>query len=295
MKKINKSGSCISKCIILTTLCNNNCRLCLVGDIKKEHKRISALRGELNEGIKKGCKRVILTGGEPTIHPDFLKVIRLCKDLGYKKITVISNGRMFSNISFLKKAIEEGMDEVVFSIYSSDSGIHDYLTMVPGSLRETAAGLENMKKLQQPVIINTAISKKNYKHLPELSKMLAGLGAEQQQFEFVRPIGMAQKNYSFVVPEMNHVVNYVHKAIDICIKNGVRAKVEGIPFCLMKGYTRYVNTLEEQKNNDMSEEDIKSHIKFKKCQICKYYQICTGVWKEYTQRMGDKEFLPVRF
>ncbi|MBT3465167.1 radical SAM protein, partial [archaeon] len=117
------------KHIRITSLCNNNCSFCLAGDMSNEgHYEIDRIKKELEDGIKEGCTRVILSGGEPSIHPDFPKIIKLAKSIGYKKIQTISNGRMFSYRKFLNDCIGSGLSEITFSIHGHTSEIHDALT-----------------------------------------------------------------------------------------------------------------------------------------------------------------------
>jgi len=284
-----KQDTKTAKCIILTTLCNNNCKICLMGqNTHKQHKELSHIKEEI-KNKDKYSKTLVLTGGEPTIHPDFIEILRFSKGLGYGKISVISNGRMFSNLSFLKRSIHNGMDEVIFSVLSADPKIHDPITRVPKSLRQTLKGISNLKKLGYKIKTNTVICKGNYSSLPRTAKALIALGADRIQFEFIRPIGNAAKYLHDVVPKISSVINSVKEAIDVCIQNSIHAQVEGIPSCLMHGYSDYVNTLKDQEHNDISKEDIKSHVKFHGCSACRYDSSCIGIWKEYVENMGSGE------
>lgn len=50
-----------------------------------------ALRSE--KPIK--CTAVQFAGGEPTVHPDFIKIIKDAKNLGFAQIQVATNGMDF--------------------------------------------------------------------------------------------------------------------------------------------------------------------------------------------------------
>lgn len=60
-------------------------------------------------------KDVILIGGEPTIHPLFLKAVKIIRDKGLIP-KVVSNSLCFSNIDFIKEAENAGLDMVVSSV-----------------------------------------------------------------------------------------------------------------------------------------------------------------------------------
>lgn len=284
-----------SKCIILTTLCNNQCKNCLLeGNLKREHNDLAQIRGQLIKGIEESYERAIILGGEPTIHPNFLKIIRLAKEIGYKNITILSNGRMFSYMGFLKETIDAGANEIVVSIYSNNPDTHDSITCVKGSFDQTLNALMNMKKLNYPRIVGTVVTKQNYQDLPQLSNMLAGIGVINHQFEFIRPVGKAQDNYSVMVPRIKEVARYLEEAIKIDIENKINVRIESVPPCIMEEYSPYINTIKEESINQISEEDIKDHIKPKDCQACRYDKVCVGIWKEYAEREGFEEFIPVK-
>ena len=100
-----------SKHILITGLCNNNCMFCFSkGILKKQHKPLQQIKKELKEGIKEGCEKLVLSGGEPTIHPNFLEILEEGKKADYKSISTITNGRMFSYQGFLDRAIAKGSE-----------------------------------------------------------------------------------------------------------------------------------------------------------------------------------------
>jgi len=92
---------------------------------------------------------------------------------------------------------------------------------------------------------------------------------------------------------MKDVVPYLADAIENEIKNNIEVRIEGMPFCVIGDYSGHINKIEQEKINDISRKDIKDHIKFKGCKMCKYDRVCVGVWKEYAEKEGEGEFIPV--
>ncbi|MFP4118344.1 MAG: hypothetical protein ACLFTR_05485, partial [Candidatus Woesearchaeota archaeon] len=95
------------------------------------------------------------------------------------------------------------------------------------------------------------------------------------------------------------------KGIDIAVDNGVRVMVESVPLCLMAGYEAYVSELYipdtriEEKDRIIEDfrkakAESKSKIKSTYCTECKFYEICEGPWREYPDRFGWDEFVPVK-
>src|SRR5262245_19451465 len=61
----------------LTSMCNNKCTFCL--DALAHNETMAAdeeVKHRIIEGRKNGATRLILSGGEPTIHPNYVKFIR---------------------------------------------------------------------------------------------------------------------------------------------------------------------------------------------------------------------------
>ena len=76
--------------------CNNHCTFCLDSNAHDGTMRNNLdIKVQIIEGRKKGMSRLILSGGEPTMHPNFLDFVKLGKRAGYPKVQTVTNGRMF--------------------------------------------------------------------------------------------------------------------------------------------------------------------------------------------------------
>jgi len=81
-------------------------------------KMLDALRAE--EPIK--CTAVQFSGGEPTIHPDFVKIVKAAKDRNFAQVQAATNGIEFAKrYDLLKDASQAGLN----TIYLSFDGLTD--------------------------------------------------------------------------------------------------------------------------------------------------------------------------
>jgi len=114
--------------IDLTNRCNMNCPICFANanhqgyvyepDAETLGRMMDALRAE--EPIK--CTAVQFSGGEPTIHPDFVKIIGMAKQRDFAQIQVATNGIKFAkDYEMFKAASEAGLN----SVYLSFDGVSD--------------------------------------------------------------------------------------------------------------------------------------------------------------------------
>lgn len=285
-------------------LCNNNCLFCVQGPEKKKfgNKKTSELKDIIRKASK-DCEMIVFTGGEPTIRKDLIELVAYAKKLGFKLIQIQSNGRMFAYEKFCRDIIAAGANEFGLALHGHTAELHDYLTGAQ-SFRQTIAGIHNLKKLKQVVIMNTVITKSNYRNLPDIAKLMVGLDVDKFQFAFVHALGAAGKNFDRVVPRISMAVPYVKRGLDIGKKFGKNAVVEAIPFCLMDSYEQCISEVSMPKmkifdQNHIVADYTKSRItegksKGIKCAKCIYDDICEGPWKEYPQAFGWDEFNPVK-
>ncbi|MDD5067656.1 MAG: radical SAM protein [bacterium] len=282
--------------------CNNLCKFCVQGrkrDLLLD-KTTDKLKRVLSEA-RRTCQQIVFTGGEPTVRPDFLELAAYARSLGFKRIQVQSNGRMFAYKRFCREAVDAGVNEFGLALHGHIPELHNYLTSSE-AFHETVQGFRNLKALGQSVFSNTVITKSNYRHLPEISRLLVSLKADQFQFAFVHALGSAQQNFFSVVPRMSMVIPYVKKGLDTGERAGVRGMTEAIPYCLMAGYEQYIAerfipSTEIYEFNVKVEFDkvrpVLAKKKGKECRTCRYDRICEGTWREYPARYGFSEFKPV--
>ena len=117
----------------------------------------------------------MFTGGEPTVHPDLLECVAYAKSLGYQEIQIQSNGRKFSDISYLEKLIAYGVTEFSPAIHGFHAETHDRLVGSPGAWKEVVEGIRNLRKLNQRIIINSVITEGNFREIPALAMLLVKL------------------------------------------------------------------------------------------------------------------------
>ena len=285
--------------------CNNHCLFCVQGD--KREKCSFRDSDEIKKyliGAKRTCDSIVFTGGEPTIHPNFLNLIRTAKKLSFKTIQIQSNGRMFAYEKFCKETIKAGANEFSPALHGHTAALHDYLTSAPGSFKQVIQGIINLKNLNQQVITNTVVTKPNYRHLPKIAKLLVKLDVDQFQFAFVHITGSALKNKDFIVPQISKIMPYIKKGLDIGIAAGKKVMTEAIPYCFMRRYENYIaeKIIPESMviENEFKISDYKKYrlnygkIKGSNCKKCGYFKICEGPWKEYPELFGWEEFKPIK-
>ncbi|MBI5025660.1 MAG: radical SAM protein [Nitrospirae bacterium] len=119
--------------IDLTGRCNLSCNICFADSNKYIYEpsfdEVYQMLKKLQDERPAPCTTVQYTGGEPTIHPRFLDIVKASKELGFTHIQVATNGVKFSDPEFAMKAKEAGlqylylqMDGVTDDVYEKIRG-----------------------------------------------------------------------------------------------------------------------------------------------------------------------------
>ncbi len=110
--------------------CNLRCKWCYADPTKFENGEVMTL-DTVEDSIKlfKGLPldRVILIGGEPTIHPDFFTIIEMVRDAGLKP-ALVTNGIKLKNKNFLQKILDAGMTSITISLKAPNYKLYKEFT-----------------------------------------------------------------------------------------------------------------------------------------------------------------------
>jgi MoaA/NifB/PqqE/SkfB family radical SAM enzyme len=94
-----------------------------------------------------------LTGGEPTLHPDFLKLLALIRvEFPQNLIRLLTNGRTLADPDFARRTCGIGglPFEFALPMFGGDARSHEAISRTTGSFAQTSAGLRNLEKHRRP-------------------------------------------------------------------------------------------------------------------------------------------------
>lgn len=145
--------------------CNLKCKNCY---IKSDYNKNSAdfldiekVKQALIFAKNNNVSSLYLTGGEPLMHPDFNRILRMC--LKVTSTTVITNGVMINDkkARFLRKIDDESQFETIYriSLDSTDELENDNYR-ARGSFRHALSAIQSLLKYE----FNPIISVVNYKN-----------------------------------------------------------------------------------------------------------------------------------
>ncbi|MBT3193208.1 MAG: radical SAM protein [Verrucomicrobia bacterium] len=181
----------------ISHVCNNNCLFCL--DAERLPSRCfeptALLATTILEAHNSGHERLILSGGEPTIHPQFVDIVRYAFKVGFPQIQTITNGRMLSYPSFAESVVRAGLSEATFSVHGHTPELHDRLTGVEGSFDQAVRGIRNVQDIGGCIVnADIVVNKQNYAHIADIIAFFSSLGVYEYDLLHVIPFGRAFPN-----------------------------------------------------------------------------------------------------
>lgn len=228
----------------LNRACNNRCIFCLDKEMfDGTMLSVNEIKKDLLRGRKLGIVRVVLSGGEATIHPEFLNIVKMAKKLGYAHVQVITNGRMFSYSSFLRQAVAAGLDEVTFSLHGHSPKIHDGLTGINGSFAQAFSGLRSALAIKDLIIsIDIVLNKENIRYLYEILLFYINLGVYEFDLLNIVPFGRAWDNWTklWYDPRKYHTI--LKKALALSKDKRLHIWTNRFPAEYLEGYEKMIQS-----------------------------------------------------
>ncbi len=188
----------------LTRVCNNRCLFCHDSVLHDGSRLpVDQLRAEIHSGRRGGAERLILSGGEPTLHPSFIDLIAYGRTRGYSWIQAVSNGRMFAYPGFVQRCLAAGLDEVTLSLHGHTPALHDRLVGVPGAFAQSLLGLDQLLAAGLVVSVDVVLTALNLPELPELIGFYLERGVREFDLLWLVPFGRAWQDRQrlFIPPD----------------------------------------------------------------------------------------------
>ncbi|MBQ8131093.1 MAG: radical SAM protein [Bacilli bacterium] len=159
--------------------CNSHCFMCHYAGRKDSYNISMEQYEELLEYAKKEkIKTIRFTGGEPLIHQNILEFIKKANNYHFQT-SIITNGFLLKKMA--RQLIESGLTQYIISIDGSCPQIHDNLRNFKGCFKNAIEGIKLLRENnpQIKIRVNTVVSGRNIKDLPNIYSLLNKLGVNQ--------------------------------------------------------------------------------------------------------------------
>ncbi|MEP6820238.1 MAG: radical SAM protein [bacterium] len=175
----------------LTNICNLHCSYCLRDEDALYHSPAHFLSLELFARVARqardcmGIEQIMFTGGEPTLHPDFAKIIEAVAAEGLQ-CSFVTNGWHFDRIWPLLLQHRETVTHVAFSLDGATREAHDRWRG-EGSFERVVRAFSRCWASQFPFQVKVGIRRDTVPQLEQIALFASRLGAVGVSFAHIMP------------------------------------------------------------------------------------------------------------
>jgi MoaA/NifB/PqqE/SkfB family radical SAM enzyme len=287
--------------VILGYDCNLACDYCTITPAMRTRSLApAAVVAAMRTGRSHGYDRIAFTGGEPTIRPDLVALIKAARKLGFEDIKVQSNGLLFTQVN-VARLVDAGVTRFHVSIHTHEARAYDALVQRAGAYASMEQGLRNVVASGRDVVVDVIIKSDTYRRLPDAIEWIAARGVRAVHFWYVSLTdGNAERVES--LPAMTQAMPYVRRALEIGRERELELSSLHLPRCLLgddwthawdPGSMR-VLVVTPDATFELEDSRLAGRNHVPACAGCRFETICPGVRDDYLQRFGDVEIAAAR-
>ena len=294
-------GTC-NAYLALGYACNERCRCCPLVHKNDREKFISLdrLLQEADQMVSYGVTDVTLSGGEPTLHPDILQLVKYFHGKGIS-VHILSNGERFSDTAFADEFLKlstNGDVTVTTTFHSWNAAEHEYQNGSQGSFLRSLNGLKYLDRNGLQVSIKHCITKNNYRCLPTYVRFVLESFSSQAEIQLwgIDLFGLERKFAQENFVNFQLIKPYIQEAIDVFEASERSRKqtlnINNLPLCMCDCYYwRYFTPPEKDSYVDHNNEGrtlkansgpISIH-----CKECLFRSMCMGAYFSNFELLGD--------
>ena len=175
----------------LTTHCPHRCRHCFLGDrLGRGHAPAATVHRALDLAAEWMVKEIVISGGEPTMHPDFVSILNHSREVS-AHVRLLTNG-WTQRPAVIRALAQPGISvEVPLLGFEED---HDWMTQTPGSFQRIRKTLELYREAGIDLTLTTTVTRKTVNALAKLQAL-----ANEMNIPFaptsLSPQGLARENW----------------------------------------------------------------------------------------------------
>ncbi len=154
----HQSSACLAN-IDLTNRCNLSCPICFANAgasgyvYQPSFEQIVAMLQQLRDLRPTPATAVQFSGGEPTIHPEFHRIVSAAREMGFSNIQIATNGLTHANAAFADKSVEAGLHTLYLQFDGVGEAAHEHTRNHPGIWQKKLACIENCRRVGMKVCL----------------------------------------------------------------------------------------------------------------------------------------------
>ena len=245
----------------ITYRCNDECPFCIAYEQRRDHLPDLSFENVIKNyeffSKKFNISRIVFTGGEPTLHPEFVNILKYFKEQKSIIVNFVTNAINFGNKEFLEKIsplfLDEPKNKNNYLVFSAN----DYPLKDPkrnSIIKKRINGIINLMQSKLPLECIITISKDNSAFSHEIVKFLVDMknkyDSNLRRVEFKMLYIEFTPNYLLnnTLPDsFGEIKLSLEKAIECLRHNGIHYYFWNLPLCYLSSPIDHKNILAEER------------------------------------------------
>jgi MoaA/NifB/PqqE/SkfB family radical SAM enzyme len=262
---------------------------------------VESAKSIMADYIKEGASKVVLGGGEPSIHPDFISIIRAARQAGFSSVEVKTNGIRFCYPEFAKESVSAGADSFSVSIWGHDPPTHDWMAGRTGVFEMTEMGVKHLLHYGAEVKIDFLMSSVTVGREAGLIEDFCGIGIKRFDMWLFSIFGAGGQGVD-MVPSMTDAGAAAAVAADAADVFQAKAMTTHVPPCMLGGRPEMyygvaslglMIVMPDGRAFRAEDSPFESGRHIEACSQCAFNDRCPGPRIEYVEHFGESEFYPI--
>ncbi len=289
--------------VVLGYDCNLGCDYCtLTPAMRKQALTTAAVRGALVRAREDGLSAVSFTGGEPTIRPDLLPLVREARRLGFEDVKVQTNGLLLAERSNVERLAAAGVTRVHISVHSHRPQAYERIVRRAGTFPLMEQALRNVAACGDLVAhADLIVMRQTLATLPRAIPWIAERGVGRAFLWYVSLTDGNRDNFASL-PPIRDALPQMFAAFDQAADLGVDLKSLHVPRCLLGDYADRahdpgagrVRVLTPEASFELQDAPLTPGQHVEACRGCAHEAYCPGIRRDYLEVFGDEEIAAAR-
>ena len=181
---------------------------------------------------------LILTGGEPLLRPDILKISDYAARTGF--LVVMGTNGVLLNDETVQRMSDHGVAGAGVSLDAVDPVNHDKFRGMEGAWEGTVNGVEALKRANLDFLVQTSVTRWNYDEVPQIVDFAYELGAKVFNLYFLVRTGRGKTVMDITPPQYERMLSTLFE---------LQAKYRGKMLVAAKCAPHYKRVIYEQQSD----------------------------------------------
>lgn len=287
--------------------CNQTCRMC-TNTLRPEVQAFPTdeLVRRVEHVASLGFRRIVLTGGEPTLRAGFLTLLEVAQRLGLS-VDVHTHGRWFARPGRAAQVRALGLGRAVVSLHSHLPEVNAQVTGAPAAAHaDVVRGVQELAEAGVDVIVNHVVSTLNVASLVDYAAFCADRFGPRVGVKVCFPsLESRGRGWEPTRLPLTAARGPVRRFLAECRARGLRFYLESFPGCVSGdpeipdtsrlgfGETHYLDDRDGNSVYSIAWVDSLVKVYGPQCRTCTALDRCCGVGRRYAEIHGVGELEPL--